>query len=69
MTGQRRRFKQTMPFKVRLALWAQHIRADADQLRPGPEREALLKRANQADTAADMDDWARSSRLQIERAD
>ena len=61
---QRRRFKQTVPLKDRLASFAEEIREKASQLRPGPERDALLKRARQADTASYIDEWANSPGLQ-----
>jgi hypothetical protein len=67
MIRRRRRFKQVLSFKDRLAAWAQTIRTQADQLEPGFEREALLKRARQADTAAHLDDWANSTGLQAPR--
>jgi hypothetical protein len=61
---QRRRFKQTVSLKDRLASFAEEIREKASQLRPGPERDALLKRARQADTASYIDEWANSPGLQ-----
>jgi hypothetical protein len=61
---QRRRFKQTTSFKDRLATFAERLKAEASKLRPGPERDALIKRARQADTASDIDEWANSPRLQ-----
>jgi hypothetical protein len=60
----RRRFKQTVPLKDRLDTWAQEVRVQAEQLPPGPEREALLKKARQADIASHIDDWAFSPGLQ-----
>ena len=42
----RRRFKQTTSLKDRLASFAEELKAKAFQLRPGPERDALLKRAH-----------------------
>ena len=60
----RRRFKQSIPFKERLATWAADVRAEAAKLTPGPEQQMLLKRARQADTAAHLDDWANSTGLQ-----
>jgi len=57
-----RRFKQTASLKDRLTAWAQEVRVQAAQLPPGADREALLKKARQADTA--LDDWANSSGLQ-----
>jgi len=61
---QRRRLKQTVSLKDRLASFAKDIREKASHLRPGPEQDALLKRARQADTAAHIDEWANSSGLQ-----
>jgi hypothetical protein len=60
----RRLPKHTAPLKERLASWADEIRQQAEQLPPGPEREALLKKAGQAEMAARMDDWASSPGLQ-----
>lgn len=61
---QRRRFKQTTSLKDRLASFAEEVRKKAFKLRPGPEQDALLKKARQADTAAHLDDWANSPGLQ-----
>jgi hypothetical protein len=61
---QRRRFKQQFTLQDRLASWAEKVRQQADELRPGPERDALLKKASQAETAAHIDDWANSAGLQ-----
>jgi hypothetical protein len=60
----RRRFKQTEPLKERLADWAADVRAQAAKLKPGPEQDAMLKRARQADTALHLDEWANSPGLQ-----
>jgi hypothetical protein len=60
----RRRFKQTTSLKDRLASFADEVREKARQLRPGPEQDALLKKARQADTASDLDEWANSPGLQ-----
>jgi hypothetical protein len=60
----RRRFKQTTSLKDRLASFANEVREKARQLRPGPEQDALLKKARQADTASDLDEWANSPGLQ-----
>jgi len=61
---QRRRFKNTLTFPDRLKTFAEELKAKASQLRPGPERDALLRRARQADTAAHIDEWANSPGLQ-----
>jgi hypothetical protein len=60
----RRRQKQTISFQGRLAEWAEKIREQAARLPPGIERDEMLKRASQADTAAHLDDWANSRGLQ-----
>ena len=61
---QRRRFKQTMSLKDRLATFDDQLKAEAKKLRPGPQQDALLKRARQADTASHIDEWANSPGLQ-----
>jgi hypothetical protein len=60
----RHRFKQTTPLQQRLTEWAKTVLEKANQLPPGPERDDLIKKARQADTAAHLDDWANSSGLQ-----
>ena len=60
MQQQRRHFKQTQSLKQRLldrvAIW----RDEAKLMRPGLEREALLQKARQAETAVNIDEWLRS---------
>ena len=58
-----RRNKQTTSLKDRLASFAEETKKKASELRPGPEQDALLKKARQADTAAHIEDWANSSGL------
>jgi hypothetical protein len=60
----RRRFHKTKSLQDRLAAWAEEIREQAAKLPPGPERDALLKKLRQADTASHLDDWANSPGLQ-----
>ena len=60
----RRQFKQSISFHDRLTTWANQVREQANRLPPGPERDALLKKASQADTASHLDDWANSPGLQ-----
>jgi hypothetical protein len=60
----RRRFKQLLTLEDRLSAWAKSVREQAQKLPPGPEREALLKKARQADTASHLNDWANSAGLQ-----
>jgi hypothetical protein len=62
--SQRRRIKQTISLKERLASFAKEIRAKASRLPPGVERDTLLKKASQADTASHLDEWANSPGLQ-----
>ena len=61
--AERRRAKQTTTLKDRLTVFAEAARGKASRLGPGPERDDLLKKARQADTAAHLDDWANSSGL------
>ena len=60
----RRRLKQTLSLNDRLRLFSDQLRTKAAELRPGPEKDALLRRARQADTASHLDDWVNSSGLQ-----
>jgi hypothetical protein len=61
---QRRRFKQTLTFPDRLKTFAEDLKAKASELRPGPERDTLLKKARQAEIASNIDEWANSPGLQ-----
>lgn len=59
----RRRFKQSVSFQDRLAMFASDAREQASFLPPGPEREELLRKARQADAASLMDEWTAAPRL------
>jgi len=59
----RRRFKQTQSLQDRLAIFAKDARDKAETLPAGPDKEDLLKRARQADTASHIDEWANSTGL------
>jgi hypothetical protein len=59
----RRRVKQSITLKDRLASFAEEVREKAAQLKPGPERDELLRKARQADTASHLDEWANSPGL------
>jgi hypothetical protein len=61
---QRRRFKNTLTFPDRLSREADRLREEAERLSHGPERELLLRKARQADTAAQIDKWVASPGLQ-----
>ena len=54
------RRKKFLSLKDRLALYANEVRGRAHLLPPGDEKDALLKKANQADILSDTDDWIRS---------
>jgi hypothetical protein len=60
----RRRFKQTETLKDRLQAFAKDIRAQAAGLPPGLEKDNLLRKARQADTASHLDEWVNSPGLQ-----
>jgi hypothetical protein len=64
MATKRNRFKQTQSLEIRLADEAQRLRLQADVLAPGRDREALLKKARQAETGSHLSEWLRSSELQ-----
>ena len=59
----RRRFKPIHSLEARLAEEAKRLREEAKLLRPGAVREALLRKARQAETAAHIDEWLRSPGL------
>ncbi|MHC4042181.1 hypothetical protein RAD10_11175 [Bradyrhizobium sp. 23AC] len=65
----RRRFKQTRSLKERLLEEAQKLLEEARLLPHGPVRDAALRRARQAETAAHMDDWLNSPGLQPPKKD
>jgi hypothetical protein len=60
----RRRFKQETSLEERLAMHAEECRERAYKLPLGMERDVLLKRARQADSAVRINRWISSPRLQ-----
>jgi hypothetical protein len=64
MQQQRRRFKQIKSLRDRLIEEAAACREQAKLLQPGAVREALIRKARQAETAVQMDRWLRSPELQ-----
>jgi hypothetical protein len=60
----RRRVKQTDILEDRLSLEAIRLREEAKRMNPGPAREAILRKARQAETGAHMSEWLRSPGLQ-----
>jgi hypothetical protein len=62
---QRRRFKNILSFPDRLDQEIERLRAEAEKLPPGThEREMLLRKARQAETALRVNDWLSSPALQ-----
>ena len=59
----RRRFTQTQSLEERLADETQRLRGQAKLLRPGTAREALIRRAREAETSSHMSAWLRSTGL------
>jgi hypothetical protein len=53
-----------LPLKDRLALHALRLKEEAQALRPGTERDAMIRRARQAETASHEDEWFLSFGLQ-----
>jgi hypothetical protein len=62
---QRRHFKdrQLQPLQERLAVEAKRLREEAKSLRPGTAREALIRKARQAETGSHMTEWLSSPGL------
>jgi hypothetical protein len=60
----RRRFKQTQSLEQRLTEKAKRLREEAKLLPPGAVREALLRKARQAETGSHMSQWLASPGLQ-----
>jgi hypothetical protein len=60
----RRLLKQTTSLAVRLIENVEQLRAHLAELPPGPERDKLVKRIRQSETAAHIEDWLRSPGLQ-----
>jgi hypothetical protein len=59
----RRRFQQNMSLEDRLADEAKRLHAQADLLPPGVQRDAIERKARQAETGAHLSDWLRSPGL------
>ena len=60
----RRRFKHKLTLQDRLSAWVKQVKEDAARMPPGPERDALLKKARQAELANHLNDWVKSPGLQ-----
>ena len=59
-----RRLKR-LTLQDRLSGWVEKTRQHASELEPGPARDALLKKAEQAETAALYEVRSRSAGLQL----
>jgi hypothetical protein len=57
------RFKQSDSLEARLSDEAQALRKQAESLPPGPDREALLRKARQDETTAHLTEWLSSPGL------
>jgi hypothetical protein len=64
MTATRRRFKQTGTLQERVIEWARKLRAEAITMPSGAERDVLLKKVRQVETAMHLEEWANSPGLQ-----
>ena len=60
----RRRFALQFTLQDRLSAWSEEVLEQAKKLPPSAERDALKKKARQADVACHLDDWAKSPGLQ-----
>jgi len=56
----RRRFKHLITLQDRIIAWTKEVRAQAAALPPGPDRDTLLKKVRQAETALHLEDWTNS---------
>ena len=61
---QRRSFKHVLSFPDRLTEEAERLRDEAEALPPGLERDVLLRKARQTDTASHINEWLSSPGLQ-----
>jgi hypothetical protein len=61
---QRNRFTQTTSLGDRLAHEAERLRKHARKVPVGKERESLLRKARQLETASDVNEWLSTPRLQ-----
>jgi len=55
--------KPKLPLQDRLALHALRLNEEAQALRPGRERDDMIRRARHAETASHLEDWLLSPGL------
>jgi hypothetical protein len=67
MPERRRIIQPTDALEEQLATEAERLREEAMKLKPGVERDALLRKARQAETGSHLSDWLRSPELQPPR--
>ena len=60
----RRRFKQTSSLSERLIEDVEQLKRKLETLPPGTERDLIIRRIRQNETAAHIDEWLRSPGLQ-----
>jgi len=60
---QRHGSKQALSFEERLAQEAQRLREQAREMPPGLERDYLLRKARQTETASHVNEWLSSPGL------
>ena len=53
-----------LPLRDRLMLETNRLNDEANKLPPGPLRDAMIRKARQAETASHMDQWLSSPGLQ-----
>jgi len=61
---ERQRIRHKLSFEERLTDQAQRLKEQAKKLPPGAEREELMRKARQAETAAHISQWVSSPGLQ-----
>jgi hypothetical protein len=59
----RRRLKQLLSMPERLVQEAERLRTEAKKLPPGHDREMLLRKARQTETASHISEWLSSPGL------
>ncbi len=69
MLKQRLRHRQTLTLQERLSSEANRLREEAKSLRPCVQRDRLMRKVRQLDTAANIDKWLGSPGLQPPKRD
>ena len=61
----RRRFKQASTLEARLVEDIEQLGEQVESLPPGPERDRILRKIRQNETAAHISEWLRSPGLRL----